>query len=69
VADPSTELPTREFYIIADLIFDALDRRYEPVNTGLLEASKMLESWRAQQLPEEVARELYAPNNLMNIVN
>ncbi|KAF2272669.1 uncharacterized protein EI97DRAFT_385304 [Westerdykella ornata] len=56
IADPATELPTREFYILADLIFDALDQRYEPKGTGLLEASKILESWKAQQLPEEVAR-------------
>jgi hypothetical protein len=44
-ADPLTELPTREFYIIADLLFDALDRRFEPHNTGMLEASKILKSW------------------------
>ncbi|KAF2997153.1 hypothetical protein E8E13_005330 [Curvularia kusanoi] len=44
-ADPLTELPTREFYVIADLIFDALDRKFEPQNTGLLEASKILKSW------------------------
>lgn len=40
-----TEVPTREFYILADLLFDALDRRFEPNNTGLLEASKILASW------------------------
>ncbi|KAF2632896.1 hypothetical protein BU25DRAFT_85423 [Macroventuria anomochaeta] len=44
-ADPLTELPTREFYIIADLLFDALDRKFEPQNTGMLEASKILRSW------------------------
>lgn len=44
-ADPLTELPTREFYILADLLFDALDRRFEPKNTGLLEATKVLGSW------------------------
>ena len=44
-ADPLTELPTREFYVIADLLFDALDRKFEPQNTGMLEASKVLESW------------------------
>ncbi|KAF1970947.1 hypothetical protein BU23DRAFT_537112 [Bimuria novae-zelandiae CBS 107.79] len=55
-ADAVTELPTREFYILADLIFDAIDRRFEPQNTGLLEASKVLESWRAQELPEEAAQ-------------
>ena len=55
-ADPTTELPTREFYIIADLVFDGIDRKFEPQNTGLLEASKVLESWKAQQLPEEAAR-------------
>lgn len=54
-ADATTELPTREFYMIADLVFDGIDRRFEPQNTGLLEASKVLESWRAQQLPEEAA--------------
>ncbi|KAJ4290475.1 hypothetical protein N0V90_010692 [Kalmusia sp. IMI 367209] len=61
-SDPTTELPTREFYIIADLIFDSLDRRFEPQNTGLLEASKVLESWRVQRLPEEAAQ-LFAHNS------
>jgi hypothetical protein len=40
-----TEQPTREFYILADLLFDALDRKFEPQNTGLLEAPKVLRSW------------------------
>jgi hypothetical protein len=40
-----TELPTREFYILADLLFDALDRKFEPRNTGLLEGPKILGSW------------------------
>jgi hypothetical protein len=53
IADPGTELPTREFYIIADLLFDALDRRYEPQNTGLLEASKALEFLKCQGLEQE----------------
>jgi hypothetical protein len=44
-ADPLTELPTREFYVVADLLFEALDRRFEPQNTGMLEASKVLRSW------------------------
>jgi hypothetical protein len=44
-ADPFTELPTREFYVIADILFDALDRKFEPQNTGMLEASKILNSW------------------------
>lgn len=44
-ADPLTELPTREFYAIADLLFEALDRKFEPQNTGMLEASKVLRSW------------------------
>lgn len=44
-ADPLTELPTREFYVIADLLYDALDRKFEPQNTGMLEASKILRSW------------------------
>jgi hypothetical protein len=44
-ADAVTEQPTREFYILADLIFDALDRNFEPHNTGLLEAPKILKSW------------------------
>jgi hypothetical protein len=44
-ADPIMEQPTREFYIVADLIFDALDRKFEPQNTGLLEAPKILKSW------------------------
>jgi hypothetical protein len=56
IADPSTELPTREFYIIADVIFDAMDRQYEPQNTGLLEASKILQSMKVLGLPEEVAQ-------------
>ncbi|KAH6641999.1 hypothetical protein C7974DRAFT_384656 [Boeremia exigua] len=44
-ADPLTELPTREFYVIADLLFEAMDRKFEPHNTGMLEASKILRSW------------------------
>jgi hypothetical protein len=44
-ADPLTELPTREFYVIADLLFEALDRKFEPQNTGMLEASKVMKSW------------------------
>lgn len=55
-ADPLTELPTREFYVIADLLFDALDRKFEPQSTGLLEASKILRSWI--DLTEDATREL-----------
>jgi hypothetical protein len=44
-ADPLTEMPTREFYVIADLLFETLDRKFEPQNTGMLEASKVLRSW------------------------
>ncbi|KAH7083716.1 hypothetical protein FB567DRAFT_529772 [Paraphoma chrysanthemicola] len=44
-ADPVTEQPTREFYILADLIFDSLDRNVEPKNSGLLEGPKILASW------------------------
>jgi len=43
--DPITEQPTREFYILADLLFDALDRKFEPHNTGMLEGPKVLKSW------------------------
>ncbi|ORY08591.1 hypothetical protein BCR34DRAFT_589879 [Clohesyomyces aquaticus] len=53
VADAVTEQPTREFYIVADLLFDALDRKCEPQNTGMLEASKILESWKVQQMADE----------------
>jgi hypothetical protein len=55
-ADPATELPTREFFIIADLVFDTMDRKFEPQNTGLIEASKMLASWKLQGFAEEAAR-------------
>ncbi|KAF2466198.1 uncharacterized protein BDR25DRAFT_306349 [Lindgomyces ingoldianus] len=55
VADPATEQPTREFYIIADLLFDGLDRKCEPQNTGMLEASKILESWKVQTMADEAA--------------
>lgn len=44
-ADPITEQPTREFYMLADLLFEALDRKFEPQNTGLLEAPKVLRCW------------------------
>jgi hypothetical protein len=54
-ADPVTEVPTREFYILADLLFDALDRRFEPKNTGLLEAPKIIGSW--VKLTEDATRE------------
>jgi hypothetical protein len=54
-ADPVTEVPTREFYILADLLFDALDRKFEPKTTGLLEAPKIIGSW--VQLTEEATRE------------
>ncbi|KAF2746118.1 hypothetical protein M011DRAFT_478502 [Sporormia fimetaria CBS 119925] len=62
IADAATELPTREFYILADLLFDALDRKFAPHNTGLIEASKLLDSWKAQDLPDEVAQ-LFSYNN------
>jgi len=54
IADAATELPTREFYMIADAMFDALDRRFEPQYSGMIEASKLLESWKLQELPQEV---------------
>jgi hypothetical protein len=56
-ADAVTELPTREFFIIANLLYEALDRKFEPNGTGLLEASKMLESWKVLGFAEEAARE------------
>ncbi|KAF2190148.1 hypothetical protein K469DRAFT_24392 [Zopfia rhizophila CBS 207.26] len=56
IADPNTEQPTREFFIIADLLFEGLDRKCEPQNTGMLEASKILESWKLQVLAEEAAQ-------------
>ncbi|CAI6341252.1 unnamed protein product [Periconia digitata] len=55
-ADPATELPTREFYMIADLIYDAIDGKFEPKNTGLLEANKVLESWKVLGLAEDAAQ-------------
>ncbi|KAI4636962.1 hypothetical protein J4E93_010752 [Alternaria ventricosa] len=54
-ADAITEVPTREFYILADLLFDALDRKFEPKNTGLLEAPKIIGSW--VKLTEDACRE------------
>jgi hypothetical protein len=54
-ADPVTEVPTREFYILADLLFDALDRKFEPTLTGLLEAPKIIGSW--VKLTEDATRE------------
>ncbi|KAF3042953.1 hypothetical protein E8E12_008359 [Didymella heteroderae] len=59
-ADPLTELPTREFYVIADLLFEALDRKFEPQNTGMLEASKVLRSWI--DLSEDATRVLHHPD-------
>ncbi|KAF1948686.1 hypothetical protein CC80DRAFT_299208 [Byssothecium circinans] len=61
-ADPATELPTREFYILADLLYESIDRKFEPNNTGLLEASKILESWKAVGFAEDAAQ-LFAYNN------
>jgi hypothetical protein len=55
LADPVTEVPTREFYILADLLFDVLDRKFEPTNTGLLEAPKIISSW--VKLTEDATRE------------
>lgn len=54
-ADPVSETPTREFYILADLLFDTLDRNFEPKNTGLLEAPKVLATW--VKLPADARRE------------
>lgn len=54
-ADPVTELPTREFYALADLLFDALDKKFEPKNTGMLEAPKVIGSW--VDLSEDASRE------------
>jgi hypothetical protein len=59
-ADPVTEVPTREFYILADLLFDALDRKFEPKNTGLLEAPKIIGSW--VKLTEDATRECLSRN-------
>jgi len=56
-ADPITEQPTREFYILADLLFDALDRKFEPHNTGMLEGPKVLRSWI------ELSQEAYRKHN------
>lgn len=56
-ADPMTEAPTREFYILADLLFDALDRKFEPNCTGLLEAPKVLASW--VKLSDEARRKFW----------
>lgn len=60
-ADASTELPTREFFMIADLLYDAIDGKFEPKSTGLLEASKVLESWKSLGLAEEAARKYSNP--------
>ncbi|KAF2011575.1 hypothetical protein BU24DRAFT_466268 [Aaosphaeria arxii CBS 175.79] len=62
VADTATELPTREFYIIADVVFDVLDRKFEPQGTGLLEASKILQSWRMQGEIVDAAAQLFEYN-------
>ena len=35
---------------------DAIDRKFEPKNTGLLEANKVLESWKALGLAGDAAR-------------
>ncbi|KAH7384180.1 hypothetical protein DE146DRAFT_217609 [Phaeosphaeria sp. MPI-PUGE-AT-0046c] len=59
-ADPITEQPTREFYILADLLFEALDRKFEPQNTGMLEAPKVLRSWI--ELTQDAYR-LFSYNN------
>jgi hypothetical protein len=61
--DPATEVPTREFYILADLLFDALDRKFEPRNTGLLEAPKIIGSW--VKLTEDACRECYSCRNMI----
>lgn len=58
IADPVTEQPTREFFIIADLLFDGLDRNCQPPNTGMLEASKILQTWNMQGLDPQ-AGELF----------
>jgi hypothetical protein len=67
-ADPATNLPTREFFIIADLIFDTIDRKFEPQSTGLMEASKMLESWRVQGFADEAARKSMAGTGLLSLM-
>lgn len=56
IADPMSEEPTKEFFIIADLLFDGLDRGCEPKNTGILEASKVLANWKVQNLAEDAAQ-------------
>ncbi|KAI4683933.1 uncharacterized protein J4E84_006773 [Alternaria hordeiaustralica] len=62
-ADAVTEVPTREFYILADLLFDALDRKFEPKNTGLLEAPKIIGSW--VKLTEDACRECLKCRQMM----
>ncbi|RMZ71361.1 BDH1-stereospecific (2R 3R)-23-butanediol dehydrogenase [Pyrenophora seminiperda CCB06] len=59
-ANITTETPTREFYILADLLFDALDQKFEPRHTGLLEAPKVLGGW--VRLTDD-ARRLFSYNS------
>jgi hypothetical protein len=56
LVDAATESPTSEFYALADLLFDALDSKFEPRNTGLLEGSKMISS-NVMRLSDEEKRE------------
>ncbi len=62
-ADAVTEVPTREFYILADLLFDALDQTFEPKNTGLLEAPKIIGSW--VKMTEDARRKCLSCRRMM----
>jgi hypothetical protein len=62
-ADAVTEVPTREFYILADLLFDALDQTFEPKNTGLLEAPKIIGSW--VKMTEDARRKCLSCRQMM----
>lgn len=52
--DPTSEQPTPEFFLFADLVFDALDCKYEPKNTGLLEACKIVATFDLLGISYEV---------------
>lgn len=58
--DPATEQPTSEFFTFADLVFDALDSKYEPKNTGLLEACKIVASFDLQGVDYQVKGKPFA---------
>ncbi|KAH8724302.1 hypothetical protein GQ44DRAFT_773232 [Phaeosphaeriaceae sp. PMI808] len=58
---PGTEQASPQFIAYLSFLFDAIDQRFEPRNTGLLEAFKIVEFWKLES-PEQ-DHSMFIPDN------